>query len=185
MTTKSPEQQQNKITSKENNGSQNCNHSNKAGHDKIILGAAEWVYISKTKKNFKARIDTGAHTSSLSAVNIKRFERDGKKWLRFNIPSQNGSKPQMIEAKILRTVTVNKSNDKKENKKNRRLVIKLHIRLGNISTYSEFNLTNRSHMEYPVLIGRSLLQDRAIVDVSSLYLFKKYKAKKQQNKKEL
>jgi hypothetical protein len=48
MTTKSPEQQQNKITSKENNGSQNCNHSNKAGHDKIILGAAEWVYISKT-----------------------------------------------------------------------------------------------------------------------------------------
>ncbi|MCK5818726.1 MAG: ATP-dependent zinc protease [Psychromonas sp.] len=153
------------------------NHCKKVSDEKVVLGKAEWVYINKIKKNLKARIDTGARTSSLSAINIKRFERDGKNWLRFNIPSKDGKQSKTIEAMILRNVTINKTTNKKQNKGNTRPVIKLQVHLGNISTYTEFNLTDRSQMVYPVLIGRSILQDRAIVDVGSSFLFKKYKQK--------
>lgn len=153
------------------------NHCKKVSDvkEKTVLGEAEWVYINKIKTNLKARIDTGASTSSLNAINIKRFERDGNNWLRFNIPLKDGKQSKTIEAKILRNVTINKTTNKKQNKGNKRPVIKLQVHLGNISSYTEFNLTDRSQMEYPVLIGRSILQDRAIVDVGSSFIFKKYK----------
>lgn len=142
--------------------------------NKTILGQAEWVYVSTLKENFKGRIDTGAATSSINAVDIENFERDGKKWVRFNLAHAKGEKAEMIEAKIVRIATIKQSSKPGENTE--RPVVELHVRIGDVTHLTEFTLTNRVHMEYPVLIGRTFLQDVALVDVSKEYIFSKYQA---------
>lgn len=142
--------------------------------DKTTLGQAEWVYVSKVKENFKGRIDTGAATSSINAVDIERFERDGEKWVRFSLTHAEGEKAEMIEAKVERLVRIIQSSNPDE--KTERLVIKLHVRIGDVSQLTEFTLTNRLHMEYPVLIGRSFIRDVALVDIGKEYIFPKYQA---------
>ena len=142
--------------------------------DKTILGQSEWVYVSTVKENYKGRIDTGAATSSINAVDIERFERDGKKWVRFNLTHAKDGKAQMIEAKIVRIAKIIQSS--KPGVETERPVVSLHIRIGDVVHHSEFTLTNRLHMEYPVLIGRTFMQDVVLVDVSKEYIFPKYQA---------
>lgn len=146
--------------------------------DKTILGQTEWVYISTAKSNYKSRIDTGAATSSLNAVDIERFERDGKKWVRFNLSHEKGLDPQIIEAKIERFVKILQSS--KPGMTTERPVIKLHVRIGDVAHLTEFTLTDRTHMEYPVLIGRSFMRDVVLVDVSKEYIHPKYKTTEKQ-----
>lgn len=143
--------------------------------DKTIFGRLEWIYISTTKSNYKARIDTGAATSSINATKIERFERDGKKWVRFDLNRADGLDPQTVEAKIERFVKILQSND--PDTTTSRPVIRLNVRIGDIIHKTEFTLTDRSHMLYPVLIGRSFLQDVVLVDVSKKYIHRKYTAK--------
>ncbi len=143
--------------------------------DKTILGQSEWVYISTTKSNYKGRIDTGAATSSINAVDIERFERDGKKWVRFNLSHEKGLDPQIVEAKIERIAKIIQSS--KPGEETERPVVKLHVRIGDVTHQTEFTLTDRTHMVYPVLIGRTFMQDVVLVDVSKEYIHPKYNAK--------
>ena len=145
-------------------------------NDKTILGQTEWVYVSKAKSNYRARIDTGAATSSINTSDIERFERDGKKWVRFTLSHEKGTEPQIIEAKIERIVRIAQSTNLEEETE-RRFVVKLHVRIGDMSQQTEFTLSDRSHMEYPVLIGRTFMRDVILVDVSKKYIYPKYKAK--------
>lgn len=140
--------------------------------NKVVLGQTEWVYVSAVKRNFKARVDTGATTASISATNIERFERDGEKWVRFNLESDKNTVPKIIEARIVRFVSIIQANDPEE--KDSRLVVSLHVRIGGVVGETEFTLTDRTHMEYAVLIGRTFLQDVAVVDVSKEYIHPKY-----------
>lgn len=140
--------------------------------NKVVLGQTEWVYVSAVKRNFKARVDTGATTASISATNIERFERDGEKWVRFNLESDKNTVPKIIEARIVRFVSIIQANDPEE--KDSRLVVSLHVRIGGVVGETEFTLTDRTHMEYPILIGRTFLQDVAVVDVSKEYIYPKY-----------
>ena len=57
-----------------------------------IFGEAEYITIKPDNIRLKARIDTGATTSSIHATQIKIFERDGKKWVNFNLTRSNGQK---------------------------------------------------------------------------------------------
>jgi len=140
--------------------------------NKVVLGQTEWAYVSTVKRNFRARVDTGATTASISATNIERFERDGEKWVRFNLESEKNIEPKTIEAKIVRFVSIIQANDPDE--KDSRLVVNLHVRIGGVVGETEFTLTDRTHMEYPILIGRTFLQDVAVVDVSKEYLHPKF-----------
>jgi hypothetical protein len=144
--------------------------------NKSVLGQAEWIYVSAVKSNFKARIDSGAATSSINALDIERFERDGKKWVRFNLTHSTKDKKEVIEAKIVRIAKITQSSN--PGKETERLVVSLHVRIGDVAQATEFTLTDRVHMEYPVLIGRTFMQDVVIVDVSKEYIYPKYQAKK-------
>lgn len=133
--------------------------------DKIVIGSEEMVRLNDLKKAYKARIDTGASTSSLNATDIVEFERDGKKWVRFNF-SQEINDSQIIEAKIARTILIRQAND---NEATRRTIIELPVQLGDIKMLTEFTLADRSHMTFPVLLGRTFLKDIVIVDVALSY----------------
>ena len=131
---------------------------------KFILGEEESVSIQPPGIVLRARIDTGADTSSIDARGIEEFERDGKKWVKFILINRTTNKEYPLEAEISRHTKIVQSSMPDASVK--RIVVKLKLTLGDHSDLSEFTLTNREHMEFPVLIGRNVLKDIALVDVS-------------------
>ncbi|MDY0211711.1 MAG: ATP-dependent zinc protease [Desulfuromonadaceae bacterium] len=135
---------------------------------KQVIGAVEKVYISPPGIILPARIDTGAATSSIDARKIETFERNGDPWVRFFIQNpENGEKTE-LERKVVRKVRIIQSISEEE--KDRRPVVELLVTLGNTMRTAEFTLTDRSHMEFPVLIGRNILMDSMTVDISKKYI---------------
>ncbi|MEM7359646.1 MAG: RimK/LysX family protein [Pseudomonadota bacterium] len=139
---------------------------NDKAQDKLMLGEVESILFIDAKKRIDARIDTGAETSSLGVYNIKRFERDGKKWIRFTLTDKENARVHRYP--IYDSVRIKRESDEKAE---RRREIKLDIKIGGVKYRKQvFNLADRSHLEFQVLIGRSFLRDIAVVDVSSRYL---------------
>lgn len=136
--------------------------------DKLTLGQIEQVTLINEQRTFDARIDTGAVTSSLGAFNITRFERDGKKWVEFTLDKDEEAKRFKYPIKRFIRIAVTTTS-----KASRRVVIQLNFSLGKETYNSEFSLTDRSHLDYQVLIGREFLLDRAVVDVSGKHLIKR------------
>jgi hypothetical protein len=133
-------------------------------NDKLVLGQTEWLWIEAVNRVFPARVDTGATTSSLTAQDIVTLERDGQKWARFTIVPEEGSDNSYeVEAPIARIANIRQSST---NEIDKRPVVRLTIRIGNMTDTAEFTLTDRSHMTYPILLGREFLKDIAVVDVA-------------------
>ncbi len=133
--------------------------------NKQLFGEAEISQIPALELQLPARIDTGARTTSLHATQIELFERDGKNWVRFQ-SSSNNAKPMVQELPLKRTVRIKR----KDKGVVERPVIELKIQIGGVVQRLDVNLADRSHLEYPVLIGRDFLQDLVIVDVSKSYI---------------
>lgn len=137
--------------------------------DNIVLGEIEKITIDSLKQTFDARVDTGAETSSLNAVDIEQFERNGKEWVRFHL--SDGEKTlnadNWIEAPILRFVKIRQANS---DEIQRRAMIELWAQVGEIHEKVQFTLADRSQMSHPVLLGREFIRDIAVVDVSRQYI---------------
>lgn len=132
--------------------------------DKVVLGRVEYVWLEALKRHLKARVDTGARSSSLHAKNIQAFERNGKKWVSFDVVLDDGDFP--LEAPLERYVRIRQaSSDQLES----RPVVTLNVELGNISEETTFTLSDREDMLYPVLLGRNFLRDIALVDVAKKF----------------
>lgn len=128
---------------------------------KMILGQKEYVYVKEANATIDARIDTGASQSSISASDVVEFERNGKKWLRFNIV--HNDRTINVEAPYVKQTRLRQSSI---DGYSYRSVVKLNIKIGDYSTEAEFNLIDRTQMQFALLIGRNLLTDIAVVDVS-------------------
>ncbi|WP_424687011.1 ATP-dependent zinc protease [Halarcobacter ebronensis] len=131
---------------------------------KIILGNYEYVYIPSEKLKLKAKIDTGATTTSLHAINIKAFERDGKKWVKFTLENEKG---ELINKAlpISRIVYIKRHGAKNQ----KRYVVQMRINVANSSQLVDVTLTDRSKFSYPVLIGKNFLTGMVLVDVSKKF----------------
>ncbi len=135
------------------------------GEKLIIIGETEYITIKPSNLRLKARIDTGATTSSIHALDIVRYERDGKKWVRFNLVNSSGAKTKM-NYPVHRTIKVKRHGADVQS----RPVVNLKVTMGKIKKTTPFSLVDRSNFKYPVLIGRSFLADTAIVDVNRSYV---------------
>ena len=131
-----------------------------------ILGGLEHVYLDPPGMEFSARIDTGAQTSSLNALDIVEFERDGKPFVRFKIIHPQTKEKLELTRRLRRYVRVKELGNKESQ---RRPVVRMRVVLADIDEQINFTLENRSRFKHQVLIGRNLLQDLAIVDVSKKY----------------
>ena len=134
--------------------------------EKLIIGRVEYVQLNPSQQVLKARIDTGAGLSSLNAVNLVPFQRDGKNWVRFNITDPKTKKIITLEKKIKRYVNIKQLSGDYQ----RRPIILMGLVLGSIEEQVELSLTDRSGYVYQLLIGRNFLRDRAIVDVSQKFI---------------
>lgn len=138
---------------------------------KTLLGRSEWVGLPSIGTYLKARVDSGANTSSLSASDITRFERDGENWVRFKLALNDDDvvvdrvRNEWIEAPILRRVRIVQASGEDS-----RPVISLLMTLGPIRENVEFTLNDRTHLDYPVLLGRRFMMDIATIDVAQTYL---------------
>ncbi len=136
---------------------------------KAVVGRVEYVWIDGAGEYLKARIDTGEKTSVLYVQNIQQFERNGDDWVRFEIKVENDALVAM-EAPLQRHAKV-RVFGKDETK--RRPVVKLRLRMGELDERTEFALSDQKDMLYPILLGRSFLQDIAIVDVGRKFTRKR------------
>lgn len=143
----------------------------KTSDGKLILGEKEWVYVPGLEQNFRARIDTGATTSSISAVDIEPFERDGKDWVKFKIEHE-GHKSKEIALPVQRWVKIRQSS---ADGTQERAVVDAWIQIGDLKEKTEFTLADRTHLTFPLLLGRSFFKDVAVVDVSQQYVQDKHK----------
>ena len=135
-------------------------------YDLGIIGAVEPAYILPTQTPMLARIDTGAETSSIDAKNIKPFERDGKRWVSFDIFDEKTKTLHPFKKKVKRRISI-----KRAGKNESRYAVKMDILFGGKVISEEFTLTDRSEFDYPLLIGRNILTGRAIVDTSISHTF--------------
>ena len=139
---------------------------------KLLLGEYEWVKFPEYDLSAQARIDTGASVSSISAISIEKFEREGKTWYRFQFPC-DGHKLLTMEGPFVRTIRTRQASAADIET---RPVVKLEIQLGDLTTVSEFSLKDRTKMDFPILIGRTFLIDNAVIDVSKRSIQKRLKA---------
>jgi hypothetical protein len=122
---------------------------------------AETALSTDGNLKIKAKLDTGARHSSLNAKYIEEFDRDGEKWVRFNLKNWKG-RTENIEARVIRTATIKQHDTESAT----RPVIRLGICLGNVYKEVEVNLQDRSKFNYQMLIGRSYLRKSILVDSS-------------------
>jgi hypothetical protein len=109
-----------------------------------------------------ARIDTGAATTTIHAEDIELVEKDGKRWVHFSLIDPDTNEKVQVEQRLHRKVVMKQSDGGEQ----RRYVVRMWISLGETRSLVDVTLTDRENMEYPLLIGRNLLVDTVIVDVS-------------------
>lgn len=129
----------------------------------VIIGRAEEIDIVGVALGVPAKIDTGAYSSSIHATKIKEVVKDGKKVLTFSIfGHKNAPITRDLTAETFGTVEVRSSNGHAAE----RYWVKLKVKIANKVFFAVFTLTERSENVFPVLIGRSALSGRFIVDSS-------------------
>lgn len=129
--------------------------------EKRIVGLIEKVRICPGGLEFNAKVDTGAQSSSFDVSHIVEFDRNGEKWIRFDVENLKGEK-RTIERKIIRRVRIKRHKTNSVS----RYVIKLGICLGEHYREVEVNLADRSRFNYRVLVGCSFIKGVFIVDPS-------------------
>lgn len=130
-----------------------------------IFGWVEWVKLMDGELRLKAKLDTGAATSSLDATNIERFRKDGKRWIRFTVTDPETGDLLELEKRLVRNVRIVRHSGAHQ----RRPVIKMPICFGTQRREVEVNLIDRSNFIYPMLLGRSALEDYALIDSGSTF----------------
>tara|TARA_R110002020_G_scaffold312101_3_gene527605 strand:+ start:32104 stop:33480 length:1377 start_codon:yes stop_codon:yes gene_type:complete len=131
--------------------------------DLSIIGSEEWcVFKQLGIPAIKARVDSGAKTSSIQATNIKIYERGAQEWVKFEVnPLQDNRSINIeCEARLVDRRTVKSSSGISEE----RLVIKTAVSIGDLSYDIELTLANRDTMEFRMLLGREALNDRFVVN---------------------
>lgn len=130
-----------------------------------IIGAVEWATVEPANIRMEARIDTGSATTTLHAEDLQLVEKDGKRWVNFSLVDPATDEKIAVEERLRRKI-IKKSSD---GDKQTRYVVKLWISLGGSRIRTEVTLNERD-MEYPLIVGRNVLVDTMIVDVSRKHL---------------
>jgi ribosomal protein S6--L-glutamate ligase len=130
---------------------------------KIVIGKEEWCALPQLGlPAVKARIDSGAKTSSLHAFNLRSFEENGEKYVNFDIHPVQDNRRMIRNCRAL--VVDERSVKSSTGEKERRHVIRTDVALGGQTWEIEVTLTNRDSMGYRMLLGREAMEGRLLID---------------------
>jgi hypothetical protein len=135
------------------------------------LGFVEWVVMQDTGVRLKARLDTGAKTSSLHAVNVEEFDKGDERWVSFELPlGDHEDQPSEgkishdevvleFELPVERVVLVKRKGARSQ----RRYVVNMDFCVSGEVHTTQFSLADRAKFSYPVLLGRRFMSDDNIL----------------------
>ncbi|GAA5194773.1 ATP-dependent zinc protease [Ferrimonas gelatinilytica] len=132
-------------------------------------GWREWVGLPQLGiPRIKAKLDSGARTSCLHAFETEEVERDGVRWLRFKVhPHQNDLDTVVVcEAPLLEQRKVTDSGGHVE----WRPVIQTELVMAGQRWPIEMTVTNRDTMKFRMLIGRTAMKGRLLIDSDASFL---------------
>lgn len=139
-----------------------------------MVGLHEEVYLADFDLVLPAKVDTGADSSSLSAVNVERFRRDDQRWVRFDL-AVDGVEAKRIELRVSRVVRIQRRAadiGDAEVDYSRRPVVRLPICVGGRRAEVDFTLADRRRFRQPLLLGVSALRELAVaVDPETDFLY--------------
>nr|WP_321405603.1 30S ribosomal protein S6--L-glutamate ligase [uncultured Carboxylicivirga sp.] len=131
--------------------------------EKIVVGSEEWCSLPQLNiPAINIRVDSGAKTSALHAVNIMPFKKNGESWVSFEVhPLQNDGRTTVYcEAPVIDKRRIKSSSGLGE----LRYVIRTTINIAKSSWDIEVTLTNRISMGYRMLLGRQAMAGIMLVD---------------------
>ena len=139
----------------------------------ILVGWCEWVALPGLGLfALRCKVDTGAATSALHALDLAPFTREGRPWVRFHVRPLHRARPDLVvacEAPVVDEREVTASSGHAEV----RLVVAATLRLGLRADAPawpvELTLADRAAMRYPMLLGRQAMAGRVLVDPGASY----------------
>ena len=135
--------------------------------DDKVFGWVEKATIEPWGVMVKAKLDSGALTSSMHAENIETFERDDEEWVRFDVEVEDEAKGDKVEntfeRPLYRDLTVSGAGGR-----DTRPVV-MTLCMGGERYEEQFSLRDRDGMNYPVLLGRRTIQSLGVLDVRKTF----------------
>ena len=139
--------------------------------DRPVVGWREWVRLPDLLPDpadaVKAKIDTGARTSAIHAWDIEQVERDGRTWVRFWLHPRQRDDAHVVaaEAPVVEEREIRSSNGDVE----LRVVVETTLQIAGRLHPIELSLTNRDQMGFRMLLGRTAMAGRLLVDPGVSY----------------
>lgn len=136
----------------------------KSGGGQDLFGWVEWVLVGERQMKLKAKLDTGAETSSLDATGIRilRRRQSGQRFVEFQLTDDDSRRTITFKKRRVREARIKQHDGSFQT----RPVVMVAVCLGDDLQEVEFTLIDRSEFLYPVLLGRSALAHLAVVDPS-------------------
>ncbi|KAA2285281.1 ATP-dependent zinc protease family protein [Arenimonas fontis] len=134
----------------------------------VCLGWREWVALPALGiVAMRAKVDTGARSSALHVEFQESFRREGVEWVRFAVATGvHGFGDSLAEAPVLDRRSVTDSGGHST----QRVFIRTSLRLAGQEWEADINLTRRRNMLFPMLLGRTALAGRFVVDPAASFL---------------
>ncbi|WP_022968420.1 RimK/LysX family protein [Arenimonas oryziterrae] len=137
--------------------------------ERIVLGWREWLSLPELGiVGIRAKIDTGARSSALHVEDQECFARDGVEFVRFSVDLDgSGARTHQAEARVSDRRMVTDSGGHR----GERIFIRTRLRLDEHRHWPvEINLTQRRNMLFPMLLGRTALRGRCLVEPARSFL---------------
>jgi hypothetical protein len=134
--------------------------------DLEIVGWVERARLIDPDVHLKAKLDTGAETSSLDVEIIKKFRKNDKRWVRFRLVDRETGKEHIIVRERIRTVAIVLHDGERQ----LRPVVRMKICIAGHTLNTQVSLIDRSEFAFPLLLGRRALATFALIDPGNTYL---------------
>lgn len=131
---------------------------------KTVVGWVDRAKVYPGGIALRARMDSGADSSSLRVRSMRRFERDGTPWLRVQVTDRRGH-VHTLEAPVVRHIRIKRHTGEPS----RRPVIELGVCVGTVYKDVQASVTDRGRLNYPLLIGRDFLAGDFMIDSARRY----------------
>lgn len=132
----------------------------RAAAPKTVIGWREHIGLPEFGiDSMPAKVDTGAKTSALHAVDQELLEIDGDTWVEFMIPVHNRRTSRRLRAPFLEERDIKNTGGVPE----RRLIVRTKLHIAHRTWSIDISLANRKKMEFDIILGRTAIRDHQLV----------------------